>query len=111
MADPTIEIRALGPNAKQYIDMGKQLQGEFAKQGVRIQVPLLFAEPISTTVLVAIGSAVSAHILCKVIDRLLSLRSRETGSKTQISVHIEISNKTYILPQDRDRLLDEYSEE
>ncbi|MCJ7458241.1 MAG: hypothetical protein MUP17_04540 [candidate division Zixibacteria bacterium] len=111
MADLTIEIRARGPNETQYINLGNQLKDELAKQGITVQVPILFSEPLTTTVLVAIGAGISVHILSKVIDRLLGLRAKETGNKTEISVHVEIRNKTYLLPEDQDRLLEEYSEE
>lgn len=111
IANGTIEIKPLGPNAKQYEDLGSQLKNEFAKKGVMVEVVLCFSEPITTTVLVGIGIGVGAHIVSKVIDRLLDLRAKETGSKTKISVHVEITNKIYLLPKDKNRLLDEYSEE
>lgn len=111
MADLTIEIRALGPTEMQYINLGNQLKDEFAKQGVTVQIPLLFSEPNTSTVLILIGVGISIHILSKLIDRFLDLRAKETGNKTDISVHIEINNKTYILPEEKDKLLDEYSKE
>ena len=111
MADSIIEIRALGPNETQYINLGNQLKDELAKQGVTVHVPILFSEPLVTTVLVTIGTGISLHILYRVIDRLLCLRAKETGNKTKISVHVEINHKTYILPEDKDKLLDKYSKE
>lgn len=111
MGDRTIEIKILGPNTKGYKDLGNQLENELAKQGVKVEVVLCFSEPSTTTVLLGIGAGVVGPIVWKVIERLLDLRAKETGNKTNISVHVQVTNKIYFLPEDRDKLLDEYLEE
>ena len=74
----------LGPNAKRYIDLGKQLNDEFSKQGVRIQVVLAFSEPSTTSVIVGIGVGVAVQIVSKVIDQLLDLRLCGTDAAARV---------------------------
>jgi hypothetical protein len=107
-SDKTIEIKVLEPNTEAYRALASELENELAIQGVNVKVVLCFSEPTTIGVLVSIGAGVVGPIVWKVIERLLDLRAKETGKETDISVHVQITNKIYLLPKDRDKLLDEY---
>jgi len=86
-----------------------ELRDEFEQHGTVIQVVRLYSEATITTVAVTIGVGVAVHLLSKLIDRLIKVREGETKKQTQITVNVSITNNAYNLPEEKNRLLDDYS--
>lgn len=109
MASSVIEIRVNGPSGRLYGEVQDELRDEFEQQGTIIQVVRLYSEPTVTTVAIMIGIGVAIHLLSKLIDRVMKVREREANKQTQITVNVTIANNTYNLPEEKSRLLEDYS--
>jgi len=109
MASSVIQIRVNGPSGRLYGALQDELRDEFEQHGTVIQVVRLYSEATITTVAVTIGVGVAVHLLSKLIDRLIKVREGETKKQTQITVNVSITNNAYNLPEEKNRLLDDYS--
>ena len=72
-----IDFKVLGPNSKPYFDLSKELKPEFKKNGTIINTPIMFSEPVITTVFITIGIGVAIHLINKLIDKLISIFEKE----------------------------------
>jgi len=111
MAYSVIELRVLGPMGKPYVDIANELQHEFEKEGIIFRVPRLLSAPEITTVVVHIGVGVSVYFLSKLVDRLLQIRKGDEQKETEITVNIQINNYNYSLPEEADKLSNDYPKE
>ena len=103
-----IDFRVLGPNGKPYFDLAKQLKPEFEKNGAIINTPIMFSEPILTTVFIAIGTGVAIHLINKLVDKLITIFEKDKQPNVTINIHIQQINKTYKLPEEKNKLDKEY---
>lgn len=97
-----IEVRPQGgAEVEEYVDAVLGLKEELAQGGVSVDVFRTRAEPVVTTILVAVVGSVLSHYVIKLAERLVQKKKREPDD---VRVVLLVERERYELPAEYDRL-------
>lgn len=103
----SIELMPIGPKSGPYVDLEKELEEEFRREGAYFNHVDAFAEQTITTVAITIGTGVALHLIIKFLEKMLDIRKKESNPKTEISVRLQVNNNCYVLPSEKEKLLED----
>jgi len=107
-----VELRALGPEGKPFVDLESKYVALFKEQGMSFMVPMLFSAPKKTTVAVQIGIAViagaSLHVVEKLIDEIFCIKNEKPD--IEININIRSGDQYIFIDGDKSEVLQKVKE-
>jgi len=106
-----IEFQALGPCRDIYISQAKTYTSKFKSANISLTIPQLDSDSRWSSVIIALDNSLPIKLLTPFVNQLVDIRQRETGNKTDISIHDQRSNTFYALPDQWALLVEDFSAE
>ena len=106
-----IEFQALGPCRDIYISQAKTYASKFKSANISLTIPQLHSNSRWSSVIIALDNSLPIKLLTPFVNQLVDIRQRETGNKTDISIHDQRSNTFYDLPDQWALLVENFSAE